>query len=134
MNDATSEKSTTDRDVSEPISVGHELFQGAIELLKGDQRRLPWPLRYVAAWWGSFVVHSSAIVTGLANSPSILEGLPDNLLVPFGFWFLLYVSIFPVISASGISRGSVVRHFLSGVALPALSYGIGAGIISTIGG
>lgn len=123
-------------DKSEPVSIGHELLQ---LLLKGDQRQTPRPLRYIAAWWGSAVVHLSAIVTGLANSMDILYALivpseTSNLLAPFGIWFLVYVSVFALIPAYGISRGSVIRYFLSGAALPAFAYGIGAGVISSIGG
>ena len=85
--------------------------------------------RFVVAWWGSIVLHLSLIVIGSASrfseSVFISDSLPPELLIIF----VVYSLSFPITVVHRSFKMSLVRCFLVGVTLPALTYWMAAIIL-----
>ena len=75
--------------------------------------------RFLSAFWGSATFHLSFLIVSSGAYAKIVATIIDNYILLF--LYLLYSTSFALIAAFS-SKGSLVRHFFSGVALPGFTY------------
>ena len=117
------------------MSTGQSLVQLITDFVRGNgEAHKPLP-RFLAAWWGSTVVHAAALVSSFGEER--LKTFRDQVSEVLGFFLVIlivYAATFALIVALGVTKGSLVRHFLYGVVLPATAWFVGANLIQAIGG
>lgn len=88
--------------------------------------------RFMVAWWGSIVLHLSLIVIGSTSRFSVPILISDDLLPALFLLVVVYSLSFAVIVVHESFKISLVRCFLVGASLPALTYWMGAIILLVV--
>ena len=115
--------------------VGTTIVQLIGDFVKGESNEHGWGWRFLAAWWGSATAILSAYVTSLGEERlKFLREFAAVWVVPSLIFATIYASSFALIIAFGVPKGSLLRHFMYGVVLPAVAWVIGATMIGGIGG
>lgn len=96
------------------------------DILKGEHSHPLWS-RLLAASWGSGVFHGALLVYNSGIQDFDAAGDIAGMFIPIGFFFVLatiiiYSLTFGLTVAVSISKGSLIRHFVYGVLLPAFAY------------
>ena len=105
-----------------------------LDHIKGDDEvRHATTHRWFAAAWGSLVLHL-ALWTYAEADPDINLATAGGVLLRDTIVTVLptYSAVFGAIVAFGIPNGSLIRHFVYGVLLPVLAYGL-AGTLLDLG-
>ena len=128
-------------------AIGQAVGRLIDDFIRRGKRNHKFPARFLASWWGTFVLHFAMMVIYIGNSELA------TLVTPFGFLNLLtelpavglppdleplviyyglvisamllaaaYSCIFALIVAVGVPQGSLMRHFWYGVILPVIAY------------
>lgn len=85
-----------------------------------------WP-RFGSALLGSVIFHVSILIIGSLKYDDIITAIVDTF-PDYWMLYFAYSAMFAFIAAS-YRRGSLVRHFSTGVALPASTYWVSSVII-----
>lgn len=105
-----------------------DLLKIILEWLGGNKEEThPFWARFIAAFSGSSILHLALLAINLISGNNNMNEVSRdfNLSIIFGalcIILIVYSSIFALLIAVGISWGSLVRHFLFGVMLPAFVY------------
>lgn len=89
--------------------------------------------RVFAGLWGSLVFHLALWAFTVAHpqvNVEVVAAVSDAALIVLP----VYSAVFGTIVAFGVPRGSLVRHFVYGVLLPAFAYGLAGTLMGVIGG
>lgn len=84
--------------------------------------------RFFSALWGSAIFHFSLLMVSSVADEKDIATIVATMIDEYIFIYVLYSVSFALIAAFS-SKGSLVRHFFSGVTLPGFTYWISSVIV-----
>lgn len=104
-----------------------EQLTGLLETVKASDEK-PDPIwRFATAAWGCAVLHFSLWVYGggrlVVPTVGELDFRVVLILIP------IYSSVFGLVVAAGVKKGSLIRHFVYGAFLPTLAYSLAGALL-----